>query len=444
MNEKSQLPSALERSDENAVVPVPRIQRADRQQVDPQPRRLDELIDAEHPARVVWAFVEGLDLSALYERVRAVEGHAGRSAIDARILLALWLYATLDVVGSARRLAKLCQEHNAYRWLCGGVSVNYHTLSDFRVQHGAWLEEQLTLQVATLMAEGLVELNRTAQAGIRVRASAGASSFRRKRTLEKCLHEAEAHLAALRQEREENPAVAHNRRQAAQARAARERQVRVKAALEQLAEVEAKKKADEQETARSSTTDPEARVMKMADGGFRPAYNGQFCTDTPSQIIVGVEISNAGNDQGQLVPMLEQVADHYGQYPDQALVDGGFVNKTDIDTLSSPARDVTLYAPVPKPKDDTRDPYAPLPTDSPAVAAWRQRMGTEAAKVIYKARAATAECVNAIARNRGLQQFRVRGLEKVKAVLLWFALAHNLLRGAALRLKAAATAAAIA
>jgi hypothetical protein len=200
-----------------------------------------------------------------------------------------------------------------------------------------------------------------------------------------------------------------------------------------------KKKADAKENARSSTTDPEARVMKMADGGFRPAYNGQFCTDTASQIIVGVEISHAGNDQGQLVPMLDQVADHYGQYPDEALVDGGFVNQSDIDTLATPARDVTLYAPVPKPKAKERDPYQPLPTDSPAVAQWRQRMGGAAAKAIYPIRAATAECVNAIARNRGLQQFRVRGLKKVKAVLLWFALAHNLMRGAALRRQVAAS-----
>jgi transposase len=441
MKEKARLPFVLERSDETALAPLPRIQRADRQQIDPQPRRLDELIDVDHAARVVWEFVEGLDLSALYERIRAVEGHAGRSAIDARILMALWLYATLDGVGSARRLARLCQEHNAYRWLCGGVSVNYHTLSDFRVQHGAWLEEQLTVQVATLMAEGLVELNRTAQDGVRVRASAGASSFRRCRTLEQCLHEAEEHMAALHQEREENPAVVHQRRQAAQERAARERRARIEAALDQLAEVEAQKKADEKDKARSSTTDAEARVMKMPDGGFRPAYNGQFCTDTPSQIIVGVEVSNAGSDQGQMMPMIEQVADHYGQYPNEALVDGGFVNKADIDTLSSPARGVTLYAPVPKPKDPGRDPYQPLPTDSPAVAQWRQRMGSEAAKAIYKVRAATAECVNAIARNRGLQQFRVRGLKKVKAVLLWFALAHNLMRGAALRRQAAAHAA---
>jgi transposase len=400
---------------------------------------LDEWIDAEHRARVVWAFVEGQDLSALYEQVRAVEGQAGRSAIDAMILMALWLYATLEGVSSARPLARLCQEHNAYRWICGGVSVNYHTLADFRVAHGEWLEEQRIQQVAALLAEGWVELKRTAQDGVRVRASAGAASFRRKRTLESCLQEAEEHLAALRREREANPAVVSKRQQAAQERAARERQERITEALHHLSEVEAKKPADDKDKARSSTTDAEARVMKMADGGFRPAYNGPFCTDTQSQIMVGVEVSNAGSDQGLMVPMLDQVADHYGRYPDEALVDGGFVNKDDLEHLARPEIAVTVYAPVPKPKDEARDPYQPLPTDPPAVAQWRQRMGTDEAKAIYKTRGATAECVNAIARNRGLQPFRVRGLKKVKAVLLWFALAHNLMRAAALRLEAAAS-----
>lgn len=333
----------------------------------------------------------------------------------------------------------MCQEHNAYRWLCGGVSVNYHTLSDFRIQHGEWLDAQLTLQVAALLAEGLVELKRTAEDGVRVRASAGAASFRRKPTLAKCLQEAEAHLAGLRQEREENPTVVNKRQQAAQARAARERQARITEALKHVAEVEAKKKAEDKKKARSSTTEPEARVMKMADGGFRPAYNGQFCTATESQIIVGVAVSNLGSDQGQMAPMLDQIADHHGQYPDEALVDGGFVNKADLEQAASPAIKVTVYAPVPKPKAPTRDPYQPLPTDTPALAQWRQRMGTDEAKAIYKERAATAECVNAIARNRGLQQFRVRGLQKVKAVLLWFALAHNVMRAVALRLQAVAS-----
>ena len=345
----------------------------------------------------------------------------------------------MEGVSSARQVAPLCQEHHAYRWLCGGVSVNYHTLSDFRVQHGEWLEAQLTVQVAALLAEGLVDLKRTAQDGVRVRASAGAASFRRKPTLEKCLQEAEAHMAVLRQQQEENPAVVNKRQQAAQARAARERQARITEALQHVAEVEAKKKAEDKQKARRSTTEPEARVMKMADGGFRPAYNGQFCTATRSQIIMGVAVSNLGSDQGQMVPRLDQIADHDGQYPEEALVDGGFVNKADLEYASRPAIKVTVYAPVPKPKDPTRDPYQPLPTDTPALAQWRQRMGTDEAKAIYKARAATAECVNAITRNRGLQQFRVRGLKKVKAVLLWFALAHNVMRAVALRLQAVAS-----
>jgi transposase len=144
---------------------------------------LESLLAPDHQARTVWAFVEGLDLTPLYEKILSVKGHAGRSAIDPAILMALWLYATLDGVGSARGLERLCESHDAYRWICGGVSVNYHTLSDFRVGTGEYLDQQLTVCVASLMAEGLVELKRVAQDGIRVRASAGASSFRRNPTL---------------------------------------------------------------------------------------------------------------------------------------------------------------------------------------------------------------------------------------------------------------------
>jgi hypothetical protein len=208
-------------------------------------------------------------------------------------------------------------------------------------------------------------------------------------------------------------------------------------ALEQLPEIEAKKKATEREQARASTTDPEARVMKMADGGFRPAFNGQFATDTAAQVIVGVDATNVGSDRAQLAPMTEQLQGRYGQAPAELLVDGGFVNLDDISAVARPEVGCTVYAPVPAPRDPTRDPYQPCPGDPEAIAQWRQRMGTEAAKTIYKERAATSECVNAIARNRGLQHLWVRGVAKVKAVLLWFALAHNLMRAVALRRAAA-------
>lgn len=411
----------------------PRYQSPNRQQVELRPSSLEELIPEEHRVRTVWAFVLGMDLSPLYEAIRSVEGRAGRPPIDPAILMALWLYATIDGVGSARALGRLCEEHDAYRWLCGGVSVNYHTLADFRVAHGEFLDQQLAVSVATLESEGLVEMKRVAQDGVRIRASAGAASFRRKPTLEECLLDAEEQLEILRRELDEDPSATSKREKAARIRAAEERERRVKEALEQLPEVEAKKKEKDKAKARVSTTDPEARVMKMGDGGFRPAYNGQFATDTESQVIVGVDVSNEGSDQGQMEPMVDQIVANHDQVPDEYLVDGGFANKGAIENVS--IQGSTIYAPVQKPKDAKRDPHIPLPSDSEAVAAWRERMGTDEAKEIYKERASTAECVNAIARNRGLQQFRVRGIRKVKSVLLWYALAQNMMRGVTLRLQ---------
>ena len=416
----------------------PRMQRPDRSQGVMRTDSLDALLPADHQGRLVWEYVAGLDMGPLYQRIRAVEGRAGRDPIDPRILLALWLYATLDGVGSARELDRLCKAHVAYEWICGGVSVNYHTLSDFRVDHGEFLDGLLTGSVATLLHQGLVTLERVAQDGVRVRASAGAASFRRRGTLEECRVEAAEQVEALRKELDADPSAGSKRQKAARERAARERSARIRQALEELPKAESVKKPADKDKARVSTTDPEARVMKMADGGFRPAVNVQFASDTGGQIITGVDVTNSGSDQGQLVPMLEQHQDRYGQAPDAALVDGGFANKEDIERAASAEFGTVVYAPVPEPKKDKdRDRYQPLPGESAAVVEWRQRMGTAEAKEIYRDRASTAECVNAIARNRGLRQFLVRGLKKVRAVALWFALAHNLVRAAALRAVAA-------
>jgi transposase len=412
--------------------PQPRLRRADRQILVPA-MPLEDLLTPEHHARTIWQFVQGLDLTSLLASIKAVEGHPGRSATDPQIWVALWLYATIEGIGSARALDYLCTHHHGFRWLCGGVSVNYHSLADFRVAHLEFLDDLLTHSVATLMAEDLVDLNRVAQDGLRVRASAGAASFRRRATLEQCLVEARTQVQRLRAELETDPAQANRQQHQARERAAREREQRVRQALERMPELEAKKKADDRVKARASTTDPEATVMKMADGGFRPAYNLQYSTDTKSQIIVGVDVSTSGSDQGQMPPVVAQVHERFGRYPKEVLVDGGFVKHEDIDTVSEPSPGCTVYAPVPKPRDERQDRYAPHRTDSAAVAEWRQRMATEAAHTIYKDRAATAECVNAQARNRGLRQLRVRGLRKVKAIALWFAIAHNLMRAVSLR-----------
>jgi len=412
--------------------PAPRLRLADRAQLLP-PMPLDDLLTDDHQARVVWRFVEGLDLTDLYARIRSVAGHPGRPPADPRILTALWLNATLEGIGSARALDYLCTHHHAFRWLCGGVSVNYHSLSDFRVQHLEFLDGLLTHSVAVLREQGLVDLNRVAQDGMRVRASAGAASFRRRPTLEECLAEAEEQVRRLRAELEDDPGAGQRRQQQAQQRAARERDERLRQALARLPELEAKKKAAEQTKARCSSTDPEATVMKMADGGFRPAYNFQFATATGSQVIVGVEVTTSGSDQGQLAPMVEQVHARFAERPKEVLVDGGFASHADIEVVSAPDKGCVVYAPVPEPKDPQRDRYTPLAGDSPAVAAWRVRMGTEQAQALYPERAASAECVNALARNRGLRQLTVRGRLKAKAIALWYAIAHNLWRAVSLR-----------
>jgi transposase len=415
----------------------PRLRYAVRNQIEFRACALNDLLPDDHQARVVWKFVEGLDLSPIYHQIASVVGRPGHPAADPRILFALWLYATLRGVGSARELDRLCEQHVAYMWICGGVSMNYHTLSDFRTRQVEVLDQLLTKSVASLMAEGLVSLERVAQDGMKVRANAGAASFRRKKTLEELLVEAKQQVEALRSELEANPAGATDRQRAARQRAIEEREERIRAALNQIPQIEAAKKAADKDKARASTTDADARTMKMADAGFRPAFNVQFATATDSQVITGVEVTNSGSDQGQMAPMVEQHETRYGETPDAILVDGGFVKKEDIDTVSAPQGSTTVFAPVMKSKDPDRDPHEPRADDSPAVAEWRRRMATDEAQEIYKQRAATAECSNAHARNRGLQRFLVRGLRKVKAVALWYALAHNLVRAATLRAEVA-------
>jgi len=410
---------------------VARVLRPNRAQVEWRASDLESLLPEGHRARMVWAYVEQADLSRIYAGIKAVEGGSGRTPIAPEILFALWLYATVEGVGSARAIARLTQDHDAYRWICGGVQVNYHTVSDFRAEHEAVFDGLLTDSVAALLAVGAVKLKRVAQDGMRVRASAGASSFRRRGTLERCLEEAKAQVEMLKQQTEDDPGALTRKQQAARERAKRERQERIEQALQRLPELEKlkAKQGKKPEEARASTTDAEATVMKMGDGGFRPAYNAQYATDTETQVIVGVEVTTAGSDMGQLAPMVDQVSERCGETPEQWLVDGGYPAH---DQLDQAAEKTCVYAPVPKPKDEANDPYQPKPKDSPAVGAWRQRMGTEDAKNLYKDRAATAECVNALARERGLIRLRLRGKTKVRGVLLLHALAHNLMRTLAL------------
>jgi transposase len=411
-----------------------RVKRAERTQIEWRPASLDELIPADHRVRSVWAYVEGLDLSALYQNIKAVEGHVGRDAVDPKILLALWLFATIEGIGSARQLARLCERDLAYLWICGGVGVNHHLLSDFRTGHGEFLDQLLTDTIATLLHRKIVTLETVAQDGMRVRANAGTSSFRKKATLDAYRKEAAEQVQKLREENEDDdhPGSSHVRQKAARERAARERQARVDQALKDLAKLEQQKEARKKGTAdkaRCSTTDPEARKMKMANGGFSPAYNVQFATDAQSRMIVSVDVSNNGSDGGQMAPRHEDIKNRYGRYPKNYLADGGFSTKNDITALEQ--RGTAVFAPILQEefiRARGNDPYARQPTDSDEMFTFRQRMSTDEAKEIYKLRSSVAEFPNAECRNRGLQRFLVRGLSKVRTIALWHALTFNFMR----------------
>ena len=406
-----------------------RLRQANRAQIAWGRIDLNAQLPEDHPARAICAVIERLDLQVLYAQIEARDEVAGAPAIEPKILLGLWVYATSEGEGSAREIWRLTQMHAAYRWICGGVEVGYHTLSDFRSQQGEVVSDLITQVLALLMKQDLVDLSRVAQDGTRVRADAGAASFRREQTLQGLMQQAREHLEAVTRE-VADPAISA-RRAAALKRGAEQRIERLEAALKQVPEVtETKKRSGAKDaTVRVSTTDPDARVMKMGDGGFRPAFNVQFATTTDeARVIVGVDVINRGSDAGQSTPMLEQIEQRTGVRPAEMLVDGGYAQHEAIDHAAE--QQVTVYAPVPKPrKGDTRDPHAARKDDSEAVATWRERMGTDEAKEIYKQRAATAETVNADAKaHRGFDGFSVRGLTKAAGSASLFALTYNILR----------------
>jgi transposase len=393
---------------------------------------LDGLIGADHSARLIWDYAARVDFSDFEARVRSREGRAGMPQTAPHLLLALWLYATSDGVGSAREVARLCGSDPAYRWLCGGVGVNHHALSDFRTAEGGRIETLLEAHVASLSVAGLIDLDEIAQDGVKVRASAGAASFRRRKTLQAELGKAKDLLARLARDEDNDPGSSGRRRKARAASAAADRLARVEAAMTALGELEAKRAEQEkrnpkqtkrQGAPRASTSDPEARVMKMPDGGFRPAYNVQFASLPESGIIVGVTATNAGTDKGLIEPMAGKLTATYGRRPRRHLVDGGYQSAPDIEAAH--AAGTTLFSPPQKAKSGA-DPHQSKPGDKQGVLAWRARMATPEAKAIYKRRAC-CELIHARLRNLTLDRLRVRGRAKVQSWMTAFALAMNIL-----------------
>jgi transposase len=413
---------------------------------------LEAMLPPDHRARVVWSFVESLELTELYDAIKSREGEAGRPAADPAVLLALWLYATVEGVGSARELDRLTERDLAYRWIAGGVPVNYHGLADFRIAHPAVLDRLLTESVTVLIAQGLVSLDEIAIDGTKVRANASRESFKTAAKLEQVEAKVAAHLGALKSELDGAPDASMRRRRAARERAAqdvKQRAAEARRALEQIraekaerAKTHAKDEAKKSE-ARVSLSDAEARSMRFADGAVRPAYNAQIAAVPREGVIVSIRMTDRRNDSGLAAPMIEDVVRRYGKAPAKLLVDTHYATAEDIATLAEhPAGPVAVYAPTPSERPDNEITAGALRNrryrrrcEPQAIKDWRDRMATTAGKAIYATRK-FIERVNADRKNHGFGHLHLRGLFKVQSEALLHALAHNLMAAQRLRLEA--------
>lgn len=430
-NEQMAAPSALPGN--------PRLIKASRAQIEMHWAALDELIDPEHPVRQIWSYVEKLDLKIYLQEIKSIEGNAGRTAIDPKILVALWLYATIEGIGSARVLDRYTNEHLAFKWIYDGVPIARKTISDFRTNNGELFEELLAQGLAILVKAGVTVVEEVAQDGLRVRANAGRGSFRKEESIKVLYNKAKERLERLKKEIEEDPKSCILKQQMAKKQACEAKLKRLEAAQKELAvflkEKEShrkkhKKKAltpEEKKTLTVSMTDPEARIMKMSDDGFRPAYNFQYAVDTFSKAILGVDVVNAGTDGGLARPMYEKIRQQCG-IPKRYLADGGYKNREDIEFLSRNG----CEAFIPLQKSKTIGKKADEPKVSEEIKDWRIRMNSESGKEIYRRRASSIELVNAAARKRGLYQIHVRGLNKARGIANLYAITHNMVRSIAL------------
>jgi transposase len=416
-----------------------KVVRPDRSQLRWDYIDLEALLPLDHLARLVWIFVMSLDLTELYAAIKSREGEAGRPGADPAVLLALWLYATIEGVGSARELARLVKRDIAYRWIAGGVPVNYHNLADFRVDHVAVLDRLLTESVTAMIDQGLVSLDEIAVDGTKVRANASRESFKTGTKLMQIEAEVTERIAQLKSEVHGDPAASSRRRQAAQKRAAQDVKDRAERALKALEQVKAERAENAKDhakdeakksEAKASMTDAEARTMRFPDGAMRPAYNAQIAVAPREGVIVAVEMTDRRNDSGLAVPMVDDIVRRYGQAPERLLVDTTYATIEDIAALdANTAGPVTVYAPVPAEREDItpaslRKRKSKRKREPQAVKDWRARMATEAGKAIYRIRK-LIERVNAERKNHGFGFLPVRGLVKAKGVALLHALAHN-------------------
>ncbi len=372
-----------------------------------------------------------MDLRAFHDQIGSREDSAGRPPPDPKILLALWLYATLEGIGSAWALDRACKTDTAYRWLCGGIAMNYHSLSDFRSGNGALLDELLTENVCALMASGLVGLEEVVQDGTKVRAAAGHSSFVGEDGLLGYEKKARARVHRLREELEADPGASDRR-----GRAAREVGERARQARETLGRLRQEKAEAEKSERQVSTTDPEARLMTFPDGSKVAGFNVQVAAD--GWFVVGVAATERRNDTGLADPMVGQLVERYGQTPSRLVVDSKIATRDEIVALDDhPKGRVEIYAPVPEEREnikpENRRQRAWRQRKEPAaIKAWRARMETEEGAAAMQRRK-HIETLIAITKNRGIRRMLLRGMEKVRSCVLFQALANNLMQAHRLR-----------
>lgn len=383
----------------------------------------EDALEPLHPARLLWTILGTLNLVLFGEGGKAIDGQAGRCIKSPRMMLTLWMYAISRGIGSAREIARMIQTDSAFCWIVGDVEVSHHALSSFRTSKGKAFEILFTDVLASLMDKNLLSLELVAIDGTRTRASASAPSFRRHETLKDCQEQARLHLKAVLADADnpEHTQAQHARRHAA----AKDKQNRVNAAIETVQALQAERSSTDKE-ARASTTDHESRVMKMGDGGFRPAYNVRYgVAGSPlggPRTIVGVMVDNIGSDMGTLTPMAQQIQERTGHYPETILADGGFAKHDDITDVTKLGVEIIV-----PPKKNAK-PIEEMENISPEVLAWRMRMETKEAKKEYKARAGLCELANAHQKGtQKLTQFLVRGTRKVTNVVLLGAMSANIL-----------------
>jgi len=479
--------------------PRPRLKFINRCQMILRPTDVERLVEPDHPVRAIWELVGRMNLEPFYQSIEAVEGVAGREPFDPRLLISLWIYAYSQKVSSARQMSRRCEYDPAYQWLTGLEVINYHTLSDFRVQHQPALHELFTQVLGVLSQAGVVSLQRVMHDGTKIKAQAADNSFRREPSLRRHLEAARQQVEQLEREARQDPdGQRQSRRQRqAQQRAARQRQQRITQALAELEQIRASKNdPKERAEARASLSDPQARIMKQAQGAIGPAYNVQISTDAPHRVVVGVGVSQAPTDAAELAPALDRIVANTGRPPDEMVVDGGFTNRETVEALQrrqvgligsladhTPLSEAALrkrgvmeaffpsafrYEAAPnhytcptgktlpylgreRRKGASRYRYRAAAADchpcpfraqccpdsrqgrslvrteeGPVMAAFKAKMATEAAQLIYKQRAGVAEFPNAWIKDKlGLRQFRLRGLIKVGLEALWACLTYN-------------------